>query len=272
MGNAVPTSATTPSADPSATVAARRLGVHGAIPGRRSLVGGLLVGVAVLGTYAAATAVTSTPTRAVVVATIDAGPGHRLTSADVRAATTGLAGDLDGALFASPDEVVGRVLIGPVAPGEPLLPSAVAPRPPAGADGAGFRELSFGIERDHAVGGALQRGDRVDVLATPDGVTGASTTVLVRRAVVTDLDLTGKGSPGSTGRLLLTLALPDEPTVVAVVHAVETGTVTVVRSTASADADPPPDGGSGEHAGPPGSAPKPSDDREVTRTPGSGGP
>lgn len=212
---------------------ARVLGRRPPLPGRRAVLGGVLVGLAVLGTYAAAGSNGSVTARPAVVATRPLGPGHRLGPDDLRIEPAAVPPALDDVLLGDPDDAAGAVLVGPVGPGEPLTRSIIVPGGPSGADGPSVHELSFGIERDHAVGGTLRPGDLVDVLATFGTGEAARTTVLVRRAVVSGHEQATKGAVGSTGSLTVTLALPDEETVVAVTHAVEVGTVTLVRSTAS---------------------------------------
>lgn len=96
--------------------------------------------------------------------------GTVITPADLRAMT--VAGALPAGAFSSQDDVLGRIALKRLAPGEALLRSnlrdlqevGMAARVPAGQ-----RAYAIRVSEDEIVGGFLQSGDHVDVFATIPG-------------------------------------------------------------------------------------------------------
>jgi pilus assembly protein CpaB len=111
----------------------------------------------------------SVPTRPVMVAVMDLGIGAELRHEDLKAIDWPVASVPAGA-FASAEELVGRGLIQPVAPYEPLLPSKLASAdagaglPPVIPEG--FRAVSVRVNDVIGVAGYVLPGTRVDVVAT----------------------------------------------------------------------------------------------------------
>jgi pilus assembly protein CpaB len=143
------------------------------------VIGGVfLVGVSVLGGLRLTAE--PAPGAEVWTATADLDAGHVLTRGDLRAAEV----RADRSVMAGLSEVgagppVGRVLRTPLRAGAPLsidgLGGAVAPG----------RELTIPVEPDHALGGEIRSGDRIDVVATFDkGTDLARTQVIAREAIV----------------------------------------------------------------------------------------
>lgn len=91
------------------------------------------------------------------------------------------------------------------------------------------RAMSIPVDPEHAVGGALRPGDRVDILQSADG---AARYVLVGAEVLTVGDGTG-GALGGAGRYAVTVAL-DAQSALEVAAALSEGTLDLVRSTGSA--------------------------------------
>ena len=95
--------------------------------------------------------------------------------------------------------------------------------------GDGKRAMSVPIDRKHAVGGLLKRGDRVDVVAADSGV---ARYVLVGAEVLSVSDASGAlGSDYS-----VTLAL-DADEVLSVAAAMSEGTLEIIRSTGADSPD-----------------------------------
>jgi Flp pilus assembly protein CpaB len=205
------------------------------LPGSRSVVGGLLVALAAVGTWwAAADAGRQAPPRYVVAATALA-PGERIRATDVRTTAVDLPASLRARSFRSPGDVIGSVVLGPTSPGELLQSATVAPAP--GATGA--RELSFPVDRARAVAGRLRSGDRIDVLATYGEGPTSQTVQVLSGATVRRVDTIGSDGLGDAGGQTVTVDVRDPAIVRRAVNATRAATLTVVRATG---AEPAPTG------------------------------
>ncbi|NIA24459.1 MAG: Flp pilus assembly protein CpaB [Gammaproteobacteria bacterium] len=91
------------------------------------------------------------------------------------------------------------------------------------------RAMSIPVDPEHAVGGALRPGDRVDVLQSADGI---ARYVLVGAEVLMVSDGSG-GALGGAGRYAVTVAL-DAESALEVAAALSEGTLDLVRSTGAA--------------------------------------
>src|SRR5439155_23096114 len=102
-----------------------------------------------------------------------------LRSSDLR--TAELAGDASVMAAIIPerqlDEVVGRRLAAPLPPGTPLPRSALSAQVPTSS------ALTLAVPVLHALGGALEPGDRVTVLATFGAGTGQARTRAIARGL-----------------------------------------------------------------------------------------
>lgn len=206
------------------TATLRRPGVHLPRVDARLVVGIALVGVSILGGLR----LSSREDHSVGVyrAVADLPSGHVLTRADLE--PTRLTADgvvLDRLLRADAGPPVGRVLREPLAAGALLTGDALGASAPEG------RAVTVPVSADHALGGAIRPGDRVDVLATFDKGTEAARTITVaQRARVVEVvradGLFGQGE-GDLGAITLVVA-PDE--VVVVVFAARNGELDVVES------------------------------------------
>jgi Flp pilus assembly protein CpaB len=162
----------------------------------------MLLGLLVVLGYSAA-ASRRTP---VLVAARDLPTGAVVHASDLRSSRVGADSDVLAALVSVAQEraVVGRRLAVPVGAGEPLPRSALA------ASSASPAALTLAVPVAHALGGQLQPGDRVSVLATFSNATGAATTEALARNLV----VLAVGQPPSIGdpnqsTIPVTLALPD---------------------------------------------------------------
>ena len=189
------------------------------LPGGRAALGALLIAVAAVGTFTAASGATEDPRQSFVVARGDVAVGQRLSEGDLATARLDLPAFMRGRAY-RPDELddlVGSVALGPIGRGELVQRSAVA------AARAG-RQGSFPIDPARAVGGSLRAGEFVDVVATLDG----KTRVVVERAQVASLR--ERGGLGGGDSLIVTLDIASAEAAVAVVNALDKGDLTLVRS------------------------------------------
>lgn len=206
------------------------------LPSGRAVVGGFLIALAATGVFVAYTSATAAPTTSYVVVTRDLPFGHQLQPGDLALVPLDLPETVAARAFNDVDVLVGASLVSPLGNGEMLQQSSVT-----AAAGAGLVEVSFPIESDRALLGALKANERVDVLATFGSGQDAYTLTLVRGAILLGHDTeSGGGLQGGSGSgRVLRLGLASTEQAVAVTHAVNAGIVSVVRTTAL-DPDAPP--------------------------------
>ncbi len=197
------------------------------LPGSRAVVGGLLMAVAAIGVFAAYTDATSGSGAQVVVAVRDLRVGHVIDHADLRAVAAELPRSARSAAFESPRGLVGRVVLGPIAEGEIVQAGAIT------SEASDGHEVAMTLPRDQVAVGRLREGERVDVFVTYE----ERTTSVVRGAEVVQITTGSQRSIGSEHDVSLVVALDTGQDVVALVHALRTGDVTVVRSTFAGAAD-----------------------------------
>jgi hypothetical protein len=191
----------------------------------RVVVGLLLVALSILGGLRLAS--TSDNTVPVYVAAKDLPADHVLTPGDFRITRIHASADtLAGLVVATKGSPpVHRVLRFPVAEGGLVATSTL------GGVASRGREITVPIGSDHALGGALEVGDRVDILASFDkGTEDAKTLTIASGAQVVDVvhadGLFGQRE-GELTALTVSVA-PDD--VVFVAFAVRNGDVDVVRA------------------------------------------
>lgn len=221
--------------EPQTDTPRRRARSHGrGVPSGRAVVGGLLIAVAAVGAFAVQARADGAPHQRAVVVRSDVPAGHRLTSGDLGEVAVDLPAGSDASVFHSSAELVGAVTLAPLRADELVQHSAVLT---GGAEHPTGHEFSFPVDRERAVGGDLQRGEAVDLLATFGTGADAYTTVLARRASVVDVASAGRGTLAGGGELVLTVALPSADQVLDAAHAAQVAELTVVRSTAADPAD-----------------------------------
>ena len=201
-----------------------------ALPGGRAVLGGVLMAVAVVGVFVAYDQAGRTTNGSIVVAARGIRLGEVLEPSDLRAVRgelpTGAAG------FAEIEALVGHVALGPIGEGEVVQPGSVTDD----AGSASVHEVAITLPGRQIAVGRLKPGDRVDVFVTYD----ERTTSVVRGAPVVQIDAEDAASLTSDREITLVVAVPDGQAVAALVHALRTGDVTVVRSTfADASSDDP---------------------------------
>jgi Flp pilus assembly protein CpaB len=206
------------------------------LPSGRAVVGALLIAAAALGSLLAYQGASSTPSTTYVVATTDIDPGERVTAETLRVEAIDLPDEVAGGAFVDASLLDGAVALAPIRAGELLQASALV-LPGAGEDGTSpaVREFSFAVERTRALNGALSRGERVDLLATYGSGETARTHVIVRDALVVEIDNESEDTIGAAATITMSLAFPDPNDVLEAAHATQVGAVTVVRTTKAAD-------------------------------------
>jgi Flp pilus assembly protein CpaB len=204
---------------------------HRALPGSRAVLGGVLIAVAVVGVFVAYDRATSRPTEPIVVAAHALRIGQILRAEDLRTVDVDLPARVRGT-FDAVDLLTGRVTLGPIAEGEIVQSGSVSDQ----ASSVGVHEIALTLPRSQIAAGRLKPGDRSDIFVTYD----ERTTSVVRGAPVVDISSDGGSSLTSDRDITLVVAVPSGDAVAALVHALRTGDVTVVRSTfAAATTDDP---------------------------------
>lgn len=222
------TSRTTgPGSPPSASRSARVLGVHRGLPTNRAVVGGLLVAVALIGTWWAAAGGSQGPSSRYVVAARAIGPGEHLAASDMRLVAMDLPRGLRSHALTATGGLGEVVTTGPLEAGELVQTSHLA----RGTGGRTTRELSLVVDADWAVGGTLQPGDRIDVLVTYGDGTGSQTDVVLAGATVRRVTSARDGGLGATRSQTITVAVSDPEKVKAVTNAARAGAITITRAT-----------------------------------------
>jgi Flp pilus assembly protein CpaB len=206
----------------------RRLNIR--VPGKpngRTIVGGLLVSAAALAAYLAVSGAGASSQQSVVISRRALAVGERLDNSTLATASVDTRTAELLRAFPSVDALAGSVALAPIGEGELVQRSAVL----TGGPTEPTRQFSFPVDRERALNGDLRPGERVDVLATYGSGSDATTTVLARDANVIRVTDAKSGSLGSSGKLIVTLALTSPDQLLNAVHAAQVASITVVRST-----------------------------------------
>lgn len=196
------------------------------LPSGRAIVGALLVTIAAVGAFIAATVGDDTPDTAYLVLNEPIAAGAAVSVDMVEAVPMELSPSVAESSLVSTVGLDGAVALRDLRAGELLSAADLIATPVVDGEPIGsVHELTFGIPLDRTPAGIL-RGDRVTVLATID----TQTQVAIEDALVLAID-TEPDSIGASGRGVLTLAIDDPADVVAVAHLTQVADITVVRST-----------------------------------------
>lgn len=160
----------------------------------------------------------------VAVATVEIPAGARLDASMVTFTPLHALRDVEDGMVDS-DEIVD--LLGLVATRS--VPSGTLLSQDNFSSSDSVRAMSIPVDPEHAVGGALRPGDRVDVMQSSNGT---ARYILVGAEVLTVSDGSG-GALGGAGRYAVTVAL-DARSALRVAAAISEGTLDLVRSTAAA--------------------------------------
>jgi Flp pilus assembly protein CpaB len=166
------------------------------------------------------------PSTSVYVAATDLDVGHVLTGADLREeavrAPASLTRTLERVAAGAP---VGRVVRSPLRAGAPV------PVDVLGAVRAPGRDLTVPVTPEHALGGVLRPGDRIDVLASFDKGTDAARTLTVARDAIVRGVTRADGLFGQrAGALTAVTVTVDPDAAVALAFAARNGELDIVRS------------------------------------------
>ena len=167
-------------------------------------------------------------TVAIAVARHDIAAGQSIAADDVEGQALPADSGLLGALARLSDVTGGAAGVAayPIRAGEPITTGALRA---AAAPGA-RRAMSISVERNHAAGGELREGDRVDVIAV-DKDTGAGRFVLRGAEVIGVASKSRSGGIGTvTGSYYVTVAVTAEESL-ALAEAVRNDDIEVLRST-----------------------------------------
>jgi Flp pilus assembly protein CpaB len=182
--------------------------------------------------------------REILVAAKDLVPGAVIDAQSVRVERIDASRSVLASTYAPDDldALEGRVATAAIEKGTLVTRGAVRPR----EAGAASRSMSFPLAKARAMGGALDTGDRVDVLTVQHD--GSQAGYVMTDVEVLDIDGASGGPLGAPDELTVTLAV-DADAAVRLAAALEGGTVTLVRSTGAAPdasaaqlASPAPDG------------------------------
>ena len=221
-----------PSSTSTARAVPRVIRPRRGLPGSRAVVGGLLVAVGALGTWASVTSAGRSEDSRYVVAARLIAPGQRIEPGDLRTETMDLPDRVRSSAFTDPEAIVESVALGPIGAGELVQSGSVAT--PKGAEAAA--ELSFSVETDWAVAGSLRVGDVIDVFATDDRAAAAVTTLVLDDVVIRRISEPGGDGLGADRSQTITVGV-SPAAVEDAVTATRTATVTVVRVTDLAEGE-----------------------------------
>ena len=200
------------------------------LPSGRALIGGLLVTVAALGSFAIATAGSEGPGTEYLVLSSPVAAGDTITLTTVAFEAMELSPSLIASALTTTDGLEGAIALRDLRIGELLAADDLIAAPSVdGQTISGMHELTFAVPLDRTPPG-LRRGDRVTILGTATD----TTTVAVEDALVLMID-TRPDQIGSSGRGVLTLAIEDAGSVMTITHVTQTAEITVVRSTRALD-------------------------------------
>ncbi len=209
-----------------------------ALPNNRAIAGGLLIALAAVGTFAAASGLTSTPTAKYVVASHDLAPGTRITSADLTTVELEQSPALSAHSITKPDILIGTTLLGPLKAGE-LFQVGSLVNTPAGANGVALPEVSFSLPSSRSLGGVIRPGESVDILVSDKSASTNAARTAVAGAKVVRVEKAGSSVIGSSGDVTITVSVNSRESAAAIASAVDTGQVTLVRTTGVASTSDP---------------------------------
>ncbi len=212
----------------------RRIGPRRGLPGGRAVVGGLLVAVAAVGTFAAVAGPGRGPSTTYYVAAHDLAPGSVLTGRDIEPLALDVPERLERRVFTRPDALVGAVVVGPVSQGELIQAGGLA----SGADAA-VPTFSVALDAANANAGELTRGDQVQVLATYGNDASATTVTLSADARVVSL-ADERDSIATSGQVVVRLQVASAEERSAIVNASVSGTLSLVRTSGAGRVAPAP--------------------------------
>lgn len=218
---------------PQAVVAAERIvRPRRGLPGSRAVVGGLLVALAGVGTFAAWSGAQRSPSSRYVVAAHAVAGGAVLGRSDLKTVAIDLPAGMAGHSYRDVAGLLHAVTLGPLQPGELVQSGNVVP-----ARGATpHPEFSFGIDVERAVAGTLRPGEEIDILVTYGTGAGSTTQLVSPNARVVSVEGGSGNGLSDARRQVLTVAVSSSDDILELTNATRAGEITVARSTGVADA------------------------------------
>lgn len=204
-------------------------------PNGRAALGALLVALAVVVLFSVAEDRGRPRLETYVAARRALAIGERITAGDLTTASLHVPnGPLRGHVFRRAEDVVGAVVVAPIAGGELLQTSSLVRSLERDE-----RQVSVPIETARALGDSLAPGELVDVVATFGTGSEAFSVTVVSRARIVSKQATG-GALGDHKTEVVTLGLADADSAIALAHAVAAGEISFIRVTGSNAATSPP--------------------------------
>ena len=160
----------------------------------------------------------------VAMAATDLLAGRKVGPSDLRLVEIDAEPGLLATLVTDVARLEGSVVVRTVRSGELLRRSDLA----AGVTQLMERAMSIAIEPEHAVGGEVAVGDRIDVIAVREGSTSF---VVVGAEVIDVAEVSRGGLPGGSGFFVVVAV--DADTALSLAEAMRTGDIELVRSTGS---------------------------------------
>jgi Flp pilus assembly protein CpaB len=196
-------------------------------PGSRAVAGGLLVALAVALSLRTAGADDGPPSTRFLIADADLAVGDELRHDDLRSVAIDLPVAQAAHAIRADESLAGAVALGPIRRGQLLASSDVLrAAPETGVEPV--RELSIPVSTERALDGRVTSGEIIDVLATTGTGIDAATEL-----VADDVRVLSVGNPDDSlsraGIVVLTLAVPDDATALALAHAAATADLSIVR-------------------------------------------
>jgi Flp pilus assembly protein CpaB len=171
------------------------------------------------------------PGTAVFVAAVDLDVGHVLNRGDLAQVEVRAPGSMvSGLERVDRGAPLGRVLRSPVRAGAPIPLDALGRSMPAG------REVTIPVTPEHALGGAIRPGDRIDVYATFDKTTDVARTLTVAHRATVRGVTRSDGLFGQQEGVVTAITLAVDPdAAIAVAFAARNGELDVVRARGARD-------------------------------------
>jgi len=167
----------------------------------------------------------TSPTEQYVVARHALTIGSRVEASDLTSAALHVpTGALHSRVFTAVRPLIGAVVVAPIAAGELVQASAVVAAGAAPTE----RQIAVPLDAARAVGGRLQPGELVDVIATFGSGGDAFTVAVVHRARVVTTN-SGRGTLGDRQSAVILLSVASADDAVAIAHAVAAGQISLVR-------------------------------------------
>lgn len=201
-----------------------------ALPTGRAVLGALLITLAALGVLLAARLGDDATFQEVVVARADIAPGTVIEASDVATVRLRLDEQVDGVINDTAD-VVGNVTLGPVGQLEFLQRSNITTGMPDFMP-AGVAVVSLAVQPDRAPA-SISAGELVSVLATFGSGDEATTELVADR--VTVLSYGGDSNDFNSADTVLRLGVIDGAVASEIVHASQTGAISIIGITGAND-------------------------------------